>query len=69
MNTNKNLHIHLSLTEEEAAAFKDYCKQNGLIAGQLVRRLLMQEIKDKSTILAPEYIPPKVLESLKANIR
>lgn len=69
MNTNRNLHLHLSLTEEEAEAFKNYCKENGIIAAQLVRRLILTELKEKSTVLSPDYIPPKVLESLKANKR
>ena len=69
MNTNRTLHVHLSLTEEEAEAFKNYCKENGIIAAQLVRRLILTELKDKSTVLSPDYIPPKVLESLKANKR
>lgn len=69
MNNNRNLHLHLSLTEEEAEAFKAYCKDNGIIAAQLVRRLLMKEISDKSTLLSADYVPPKVLECLKANKR
>lgn len=69
MNTNRTLHVHLSLTEEEAEAFKNYCKENGIIAAQLVRRLILTELKEKSTVLSPDYIPPKVLESLKANKR
>lgn len=69
MNTNRTVHVHLSLTEEEADAFKNYCNENGLIAAQLVRRLIIKEVKEKSTILSPEYIPPKLLESLKANRR
>lgn len=69
MNTNKILHIHLSLAEEEVTALKKYCKENGIIVSQLTRRLLMQEIKEKSTLLSPDYIPPKILESLVANKR
>lgn len=69
MNTNVNIHIHLSLTEEENSAFKTYCKENGIIIAQLIRRLIIKEIKEKSTLLSPDYIPPKVLECLKANKR
>lgn len=69
MNTNVNMHIHLTLTEEENSAFKTYCKENGLIISQLIRRLIIKEIKEKSTILSSNYIPPRVLECLKANKR
>ena len=57
-------HIHLSLTDEELKQIEDYCTDNAIIFGQLVRRLLLKEIQDKSTILSPEFIPPKIEDCL-----
>lgn len=69
MQNNRILHVHLSLTKEEAEAFKAYCTGNGIIAAQLVRRLILQEVKEKSTLLSEEYTPPKITESLKSSKR
>lgn len=60
----KRFHTHIPCTEVEAAAIKEYCKENGLILGQIVRRLILKEIQEKSTILSPDFIPPKINESL-----
>lgn len=62
-------HIHLSLTDEELKQIEDYCTDNAIIFGQLVRRLLLKEIQDKSTILSPEFIPPKIEDCLIRNRR
>lgn len=58
------LHCHLPFTEEEAKAFKSYCSESGIIAGQLLRRLVIKEIQEKSTVLSADFIPPKVEECL-----
>lgn len=57
-NTNRRYHTHIPCTEEEAVAIKEYCKENGLILGQLIRKLILKEIQEKSTILSPDFIPP-----------
>lgn len=57
-------HIHLSLTDEELKQIEDYCTDNAIIFGQLVRRLLLKEIQEKSTILSPNFIPPKIEDCL-----
>ena len=57
-------HIHLSLTDEELKQIEDYCTDNAIIFGQLIRRLLLKEIQEKSTILSPEFIPPKIEDCL-----
>ena len=59
-NGSKRFHTHIPCTPEEAEAIKKYCSENGLILGQLIRRLIMNEIQDKSTILDPDYISPKI---------
>ena len=64
MENKKVKHIHLSLTDEELKQIEDYCTDNAIIFGQLVRRLLLKEIQDKSTILSPEFIPPKIEDCL-----
>lgn len=62
-------HIHLSLTDEELKQIEDYCTDNAIIFGQLVRRLLLKEIQEKSTILSPEFIQPKIEDCLIKKIR
>lgn len=57
-------HIHLSLTDEELKQIEDYCTDNAIIFGQLVRRLLLKEIQEKSTILSPNFKPPKIEDCL-----
>ena len=56
--TNKIKHIHVSLTDTEFSAIEKYCNENAIIFGQLVRRLILQEIQQKSTISHPDFIPP-----------
>lgn len=51
-------HIHLSLTDTEVYAIEKYCNENAIIFGQLVRRLVLQEIQQKSTISHSDFIPP-----------
>lgn len=63
-NGKKRFHTHIPCTAEEAAAIKEYCTENGLIIGQVVRRLLLKEIQEKSTILSPDFIPPEIDECL-----
>ena len=63
-NEKKRFHTHIPCTAEEAAAIKEYCKENGLIIGQVVRRLILKEIQEKSTILSPDFIPPEIDECL-----
>lgn len=63
-NEKKRFHTHIPCTAEEAAAIKEYCKENGLIMGQVVRRLILKEIQEKSTILSPDFIPPEIDECL-----
>ena len=64
MESKKIKHIHLSLTDEELKQIEDYCTDNAIIFGQLVRRLLLKEIQEKSTILSPNFIPPKIEDCL-----
>ena len=65
MKTDKKMfHLHIPCTTEEAEAIKKYCKENGIILGQTVRRLVLKEIQEKSTILSPDFIPPKIEECL-----
>lgn len=63
-NEKKRFHTHIPCTPEEAEAIKNYCSENGLILGQIVRRLILKEVQEKSTILSPDYVPPKVNECL-----
>lgn len=63
-NEKKRFHIGIPCTPEEAKAIKNYCYENGLILGQLIRRLILKEIQEKSTILSPDFIVPSVKESL-----
>ena len=63
-NEKKRFHTHIPCTTEEAEAIKKYCKENGIILGQIVRRLVLKEIQEKSTILSPDFIPPKMEECL-----
>ena len=64
MENKKVKHIHLSLTDEELKQIEDYCTDNAIILGQLIRRLLLIEIQEKSTILSSEFIPPKIEDCL-----
>lgn len=64
MKTDKIFHTHIPCTNEEAEVIKRYCSENGIILGQLVRRIILKEIQEKSTILSPEFIPPKIEECL-----
>ena len=63
-NEKKRFHTHIPCTPEEAEAIKKYCSENGIIIGQLVRILILKEIQEKSTILSPDFIPPKTSECL-----
>ena len=64
MENKKVKHIHLSLTAKESKQIEDYCTDNAIILGQLIRRLLLIEIQEKSTILSSEFIPPKIEDCL-----
>lgn len=64
MENKKVKHIHLSLTAKELKQIEDYCTDNAIILGQLIRRLLLIEIQEKSTILSSEFIPPKIEDCL-----
>lgn len=64
MEKRKTKHIHLPLTDTEFSAIEKYCDENGIIFGQLVRRLVVKEIQSKSTLLSPDFVPPKVTECL-----
>lgn len=57
-------HIHIPLTDNEFQTIEKYCNENAIIFGQLVRRLVLKEIQSKSTLLSPDFIPPKVTECL-----
>lgn len=63
-NNNKRYNTGISCTAEEAAAIRKYCDENGIILGQLTKRLLLKEIQEKSTLLSADYIPPTVAECL-----
>ena len=71
-NEKKRFHTHIPCTAEEAAAIKEYCKENGLIMGQVVRRLILKEIQEKSKetmikkygVDSPDFIPPEIDECL-----
>ena len=64
MENKKVKHIHLSLTDKELKQIEDYCTDNAIILGQLVRRLILKEIQEKSTILSPDFIAPKIEDCL-----
>lgn len=57
-------HIHIPLTDNEFQMIERYCNENAIIFGQLVRRLVLKEIESKSTLLSPDFVPPKVTECL-----
>lgn len=63
------IHAHIPFSNEEAQAFKNYCNENGIIMAQLIRRLIINELKTKSTILAVDYTAPKINESLNKSRR
>lgn len=69
MKTEKRFHTHIPCTTEEAEAIKKYCSENGIILGQLVRRVILKEIQEKSTILSADFIPPKTKDCMIDNRR
>lgn len=60
----KRISVQIPGTEIEAEAIKKYCTENGLILGQVIRRLILKEIQEKSVILSADYIPPNTSECL-----
>lgn len=57
-NTKSIFHLHVPCTEDEAEVIKKYCRENGIILGQLTRILLLREIKTKSVLLQDYEVPP-----------
>lgn len=47
-NDKKIMHAHIPFSETEIKLFRNYCSENGIIMGQLIRRLILKEINDKS---------------------